>query len=353
VPYSFDTGDVEALSSQRAGLAEAETLARIVHALRVKRQNPACRWFPRHESTMLWKWRAEGNVNAVALAVRNVFPPLADVPPAVLTWARRTCGGLTPAEMDYLAAMFVCVAHPWRKCDVGERWAFSHALDVSLHHPREEERSLVSSYEAGDWDGLRSLIEDGEDSRGQRRQAVFAGVRINDKAPASLLSAARKQAKDRRAQGQGKPSSAKVAVLLGIHRYQATRLWAGEDGRKGIAQKLGPRQWDLFNLLGMETRGELPRLLKKYAPAEPKRKHGAMTHVVRDVKASPAAFAEVASVLGMKTEDLPQTESALKQFLQRRVEAAQELQRKASAQSGKGHASLAREDGEEMHGAAG
>jgi len=150
---------------------------------------------------------------------------------------------------------------------------------------------------------------------------------------------------------KGKPSGAKVAHVLGIHQYQATRLWAGEKGRKGIAQKLGSHQWELFKLLGMESNGQLPRLLKKYAPDAPPRQKAEDKHLRPTSIDMTAASQLVAEQYGVRPEDLPNTEDGLKEWLRRRLEAVQDAERKANA--GKGKSTIPSEDDKEMHGGPG
>jgi hypothetical protein len=127
---------------------------------------------------------------------------------------------------------------------------------------------LLSAYTDASADGLAGLIEDGEDSAGRFRRAPLAEVRHRDKdgqqedrAPSSLLSAARREKRQRERQGRAKPSSAKVADVLGISRQQAGRLWRGDKrkGRKGIVQKIGRKgRKQLARMLALED-WQVPR----------------------------------------------------------------------------------------------
>lgn len=440
VPYTFAAQDVERLRQRIAGkplsdkrraayrpraawqgVIDADGLARIAYALQLSRQakaeDRACKWLPWWESKMLWKW-AETGIHSAATdqqrslwrkqlngALRTAFPPLSDVPQQVLTWAQNTARQLTPAEVDYIAAMFVVVAHPWSEFTQAETAAFGQVLSVSgrggervplspdeigriaaqfkpgawraftaeqkqraiaaLSQPTVDIDELLLAYESGDTVALRALIEDRMDNAGVFQRAPYAHLRVKskdgegedeteDSAPDSLIDSSWKYAKDRKRETQGKPSGAKVARLLGIHRYQGTRLWRGADGRDGIAQKLGPRQWDLFSLLGMETRGQLPRLLKKYAPAAPQKKTEDKPSRVATIDL-PAAAETAAAALGISPADIPaaarQTEGGLRRWLEQGLADNQDLQRKASA--GKGKGSVASEDDQEMHGGPG
>lgn len=252
---AFNVAEVESFRSRQSGVVDADFLARIAYAFQLKRSTPTCRWLPWFESQMLWTWHKAGKYGQVHLARDNCFPPLSEVPQELTVWASRLGRVLTPDELDYLAAIFVVVEYPSRKYDFGEKWALMHSLEITGQYDRKYENMLEDAYDQGDRDGLRALIEDRKDSSGQYHDAVLNELRIEgNRAPLSLLSASRKQAADRKDQGKGNPTGARVAKLLCIHhRYQATRLLIrimekiGQNGMFELVEILGlsrpPRVW--------------------------------------------------------------------------------------------------------------
>ena len=168
---------------------------------------------------------SSGGVFCFSGAFRTAFPPLSDVPKHVLTWAEETARQLTPAETDYLSAMFVVVAHPWSAYTEEELKAFDRMLDAGGQLEATMDEAFTSAYESGDTDGLYTLVRGHLKTDGSRTSALVPELAD---IPSALLSSSRKYGEGRKRESQGKPSSAKVAKLLGIHRFQATRLWTGE-----------------------------------------------------------------------------------------------------------------------------
>lgn len=265
---AFNVAEVESSRIRQAGVTDADFLARIAYAFQLKRNTPACRWLPWFESRMLWKWHKAGKKDHTAekraqfkiRSVRdNCFPPLSEVPQELTIWASRLGRVLTSDEMDYLAAIFVAVEYPCQKYDFGEKWAVTHALKITGRRNRKDEKIFEDAYDTGDPDSLRSLIEDRKDSSGGHHAGILNELQIKDEengekhAPSSLLSASRKQAADRKEQGKGNPSGARVATLLCIRRYQATRILRrimekiGQNGMFEFGKILGlsrpPRIW--------------------------------------------------------------------------------------------------------------
>ncbi len=250
IPYVLKRADVVAYATPSAGVVCADLLARIAHALHLKQKSQDTKWLPWFESTMLWKWHSQGEALLLDLARRSSFPPLEEVPTKTTTWARRLASSLAPDELDYVGAMFVVTAWPWRKYDKAERWALSRAIKTMGRHQRKDELDFISAFESGDVTAIRNLTEDFENSTGQFSRAKLPGIRNADEtdAPWSLLSASRKVAQDRKDRGSGKPTGGKVAILLGIHRFQGSRL------TRRIMAKLGPQGVvGLFRLLGCEV----------------------------------------------------------------------------------------------------
>jgi len=300
---------------QWQSVIDADGLARIVYALQVKREDKACKWLLQWESCNLWRLAETGQHSAstdkqralwqrqVEGIIRTAFPPLSAVPHDLLKWARDTARQLTPAEVDYIAAMFIVVAHPWSEFTQAETAAFRQVISASGHgrkrpplspgeigriaaqfkpgawrdftaeqkqraiaalsQPTVEIDELLMAYESGDTVALGALVEDRMNSAGVFQRAPYAHLRVKsktgededeteDSAPDGLIDSSWKYAKDRKRETQGKPSGAKVARLLGIHRYQGTRIVRnlkeklGRGGVKALFTLLDcsvPRTW--------------------------------------------------------------------------------------------------------------
>lgn len=260
---------------------DAELLARAVYGLHRLRkgENPAD-VFPRHESQTLWHWWRKGSP-AFKFA-RDRFPPLASVPDAIRRKVRRICAKLSPREIDYLAGMVVCVAHPWRDYSSEELRAFDVAQaavgDRRTRFPGDEPgfaNALDGKAFSGDAAWLdEALFGDGKISQDARkRNEVFAynlfskkkikiktrnrlrwvrmlqsalhPVRGLDLRP-SFMKAVRKIKYEREHIGKGRPDAQRVAALLGIERHLASKIFF-----QVVTKKLGrdaTGEW--FGLIG-------------------------------------------------------------------------------------------------------
>lgn len=237
-PFSFERAAVVAYAARPDRLVDAPLLARIAYAAELRRRGP-CRWLPAHESTMLWTWHKAGKRTNVD-AVLRCFPPLDSVPVQLRSWGDAMARKLSAREMDYLAAMFVCVAHPWRKYDMGARFALKGVpYDSANLDTRAAADRIIGAYEAGDGDAILEMAE--------TQFPEYAAI------ARPLARAAWKQKRDRRDAGRGKPSSAKVGTLLGVSRVQAGRIL------EGIFAKLSRREvLRLAELLHLAP-GQVPR----------------------------------------------------------------------------------------------
>jgi hypothetical protein len=296
VPYKIALADVEAFRRRHSGVADADLLARIAYAFQQKRRHPGkFDYWLNAGFLMLWQWRKSGQENLIEGFCRNGLPALAVVSPAVRDWARRIVQDLTPAEVDYLAAMFIVTEHPvahWTGA-ASRAWAETVKRIAPRFHvtkPRLDSRvaqTLWLRHSQKRCEVKTCPHCEYEKAKGERNAAFefvtaayhgrtdllsadtftgldSAGLAILDKAgkpvPPSrfqelngLLSDirewSRRTAKAVKNQGRAKPSGATVADVLGIRRFQATRLWRGEKARKGIVQKIGPD--GIIHLAGM------------------------------------------------------------------------------------------------------
>jgi len=215
------------------------------------------------------------------------------------------------------------------------------------HHPVKTLRStLLTDFHEGKAQDMRKLIEDSSLWERDCRPVKFPEVMP---VMEGLGAEAKMFKRFRDRQGKGNPSGAKIALVLGIHRYQATRLW------KSIARKLGSQQWKLFAIFGWKTKSDLPLLLKRYA-TEPvakrsvKAKQRAKPIDREDYK---AAVAECIKMFSLKPGDVPSSRAAFRKFLLEKMEARCLAGRMALAGNGKGQTPLSREDESEMQDSAG
>lgn len=107
VALVFDRADVRAFKARVAyaprrawkGRVDAEGLARIAHALKL---DPAGNSYMARGLLALWQVK-----RSRASAIVNSMPPVEKVPPSTIAWAQGVAEKLSPAETDFVAAMFI------------------------------------------------------------------------------------------------------------------------------------------------------------------------------------------------------------------------------------------------------
>ena len=310
VALVFDRADVLAFKARVAyaprrawkGRVDAEGLARIAHALKL---DPGGNSYMARGLLALWQ------VNrSRASAIVNSLPPVEKVPPSTIAWAQGVAEKLSPAEIDFVAAMFVRLGNPDCSLDFSERAALGRAADLveaaRPHLFRSEadfqqspeaweavEGSIRASLADYDWATQKAVLEmrreqffhparrqiawqlysehhpliptvgrfheavltgDVEEtrrlvhtSRNDRADGVLAPYPEADEVSYSLTALACKCRNLRRASGRA-PTCRQVSRLLGIHHQQGTRL------AENIMRKLGPAGFSAlwFERLGLD-----------------------------------------------------------------------------------------------------
>ena len=310
VALVFDRADVLAFKARVAyaprrawkGRVDAEGLARIAHALKL---DPAGTSYMARGLLALWQVK-----RALASAIINSMPPVEKVPPSTLAWAQGVAEKLSPAEIDFVAAMFIRRGNPDCSLDFSERAALGRAADLikaarphlfrsetDFQQSPEEwgavEGSIRASLADYDWPTQKAALEmrreqffdparrqiawelysehrplistvtrfhdavrkgDVEEtrrlvhtSRADRADGVLAPYPEADEVGYSLTGLARKCRNLRRASGRA-PTCRQVSRLLGIHHQQGTRL------AESIMRQLGPAGFSAlwFERLGLD-----------------------------------------------------------------------------------------------------
>lgn len=369
---------------------------------------------------VLWKLHKSNRQDAVDELVGNGLPGPEDVPPDVQNWAQSIGQMLTPAEMEYVAALFIVTEHPvdlhnlrpaalrqllrlikaarpqmfvtaqtfgqtpqeWSwiedsvRNDLDVRQMAKEAAghveasgvqiatggrqrlqalfgqvffeDARLEHLDQTKKeaaylryrknhpgialvsTLIPSFLDAQGDRLRELTAEGVLWEEDKRPVKFleAGELLE-----SLVEEAKEFKRYRDSQGKGKPSGAKIAAVLGIHRFQATRLWRGEKGRKGIAEKIGENgMLNLAQMLGFDS---MPRAWQSTYTYR-----GEECHRFPWVKKRPTKAMHLGRQLSAPEKDPWAAGTMLKE----------ESDRMERAGTGKGRPLVSREDTNEMYG---
>ena len=284
------------------GRVDAEGLARIAHALKL---DPAGNSYMARGLLALWQVK-----RSRASAIVNSLPPLEKTPQSTIAWAQGVAEKLSPAETDFVAAMFIRRGNPDFYADFSECAALGRAADLVKaarpHIFRSEadfqqspeaweaiEGSIRASLADYDWATQQAALEmrreqffdparrqvawqlysehhplistvgrfheavltgDVEEtrrlvhtSRNDRADGVLAPYPEADEVSYSLTGLARKYRNLRRASGRA-PTCRQVSRLLGIHHQQGTRL------AESVMRKLGPAGFTAlwFEHLGLD-----------------------------------------------------------------------------------------------------
>lgn len=180
VAYSFRKADVlrfraggSTYAPRKAwrGVVDANTLGRIAHAASMKRIEGAGHMLTGFRG--LWKLPEK----TIAGLMRNCLPALGRVPADTLAWAQRTADTLSPAEADYVAAMFAVREYPAVKLEQAEAAALGGALDIlkcARPHLFRDETTLQQSAE--EWaaieEGVRAGLAKAKYSTDVRKDAI-------------------------------------------------------------------------------------------------------------------------------------------------------------------------------------
>lgn len=161
VPYSFDAADVAALSAgyrpRQAwkGRVDADTLARIAHAVALRRVGQGRHYLLGGGFRALWHVAPK----TAAGMIRNGLPPLAQVPPETLTWAEGVADTLTAQEVDYIAGMLIVRDAPGMRLEQAEAAALGGALALverARPHCFRDESTLQQSPE--EWAAIEGSV---------------------------------------------------------------------------------------------------------------------------------------------------------------------------------------------------
>jgi len=292
-----------------------------------------------------------------AALLLNALPPIEDVPSETKRLAERLGKNLSAEEIDFIGAVFFLIEYPRKEYSRDEIEARPKAIKMI----KEEHGILMSDFypniditgnNASSSKAVKFYIAlQRKDASAIKNYASEEGE-FSEVMPINktLCSRVRKEYKEFLQEGKGIPSGAKIAAALGIrHRYQATRLW------RGIANKLGSRQWELFAVFGWKTKYDLPRLFKRYA-TEPVRKRSAKDEQRAkpiDTEDAKAAVAEYIRMFNLKPNEVPTSRAGWRRLLKEKLRARREADRMALAGTGKSQIPVSREDETEMYGSAG
>ena len=138
VPYEFAKRDLSAFMQRMKGktyqrrqtwrgLVDGDTLARIAHAAALRQDNPGkYLYYVNAGFVALWSL----SQTTVKGLLRGCLPPLDSVPDETRRWAARLASGLSPVELDYVAAMFIVRLNPATRFEGAEAGALGVAMDV-------------------------------------------------------------------------------------------------------------------------------------------------------------------------------------------------------------------------------
>lgn len=313
VPYTFAPADIEAFITRHSGVANADLLARVAHGYATNFGDVGF-WTAEHD--LLWKWHKAGRLEMVEPFTREAYP--ATVPPAVKSWARKLLRKLNPSELDYVMALFIA-----RKTAISTRKAsHKNALGVIV------KRLFNEAGASGKFRIPTALLP--ENVR-LFFEAVIRGdsLSVNEYAgkdfppdydgrgSPSIWEALKTFRHTVRHFWRGSIRPARVAAVLGIHRWQAIRI------EERIRKKLGKKGLtSLARKLKLDNR-EIPPSWKLKLAA----KQSIQPQETLDAKAD---WQSIAEMLGCKVSELPCSKDALYELLKDR----QHLQREADRMAG-------------------
>lgn len=237
-PYAFVKADVEAFNRLWSGVSDVDLLARIVHAFVMKRKNPVAysHWL-NQGFLMLWRWHKTGRKDLIQDCIQKGLPPLSDVTRKVKSQADFLESQLNASAMNYLTVLFLIRAIPVLNPTATETHAYFTIV----------ENGEAKVHEAHDRTDIRHDIK-----------RLFPSIIERIKSGSILPSRKKYKVPP---DTQGKISNTKAASILGIHRYQITRI------QKYIFNKIGRDKIikiaEMLQLLPSEMPTAWKKLLRK------------------------------------------------------------------------------------------